>query len=429
MSLKIVLAQFFTKNVSYGAFSKAINERYCNEKGYIYHLESESDKIRSGLEGRAPTWYKPKLMLEVFETHKPDYILFLDADAVVLNENHRIEEFIEEGFDIVVTSDYGPSRMNAGVLLVKNTEWAKDFLRQWWESGNVYPQYKNALWHDQTCFGFLLDSIPDTVSHVKIIEPNILNGRDQNPVCFIFHAFSFGLMKNRTIDTLYYSKFNIEVPELKDKTLEEIAIAHSSDKACLHHYVQEAYEDWLAPIRDTAKLITEVGVYTGNSLRMWKRYFPHARIIGIDNNPTIIANGVVDCELIMCDQSKVDELMAVKERIKDSDMIMDDGSHKMYDQQKTLAILFDALKPGGLFIIENLHTSIECKMPEKAWCGWGDFTKTTTLELFENYVKTKRMVSDLLTEEESAFLEANIESLKLYRISDESITSVIKKKL
>ena len=429
MNEKIVLTQFFTKNVSYGIFTKAINERYCAEKGYTYHLESDSDKIRAGLEGRAPTWYKPKLILEVLETHNPEYVLFLDADAVVLNEGYRIEEFIQDGYDIVVTEDYGPSRMNAGVLLLKNTEWTKFFLKKWWESGNEFPYYRDALWHDQTCFGFLLDSVEESGKHIKIIDHSILNGRDQNNKCFVFHAFSYGLQKNRTLDTLYYNKFNLPVPIPQDTSLEEIAVGYSADKACLHRYIQEVYEDAFRPIRNTASLFVEIGVYTGHSLRMWKRYFPLAKIVGLDNDPLVISQGVTDCELIACDQSKPTELEEIKGRIKYADVILDDGSHKMYDQQKSLATLFDSLKSGGLYIIENLHTSLECRMPGKEWCGWGDPTKTTTLELLENFIKTGKIKSDYLTDEESMFLENNIDKLTVHELSRESMTSVIRKKL
>ena len=108
---------------------------------------------------------------------------------------------------------------------------------------------------------------------------------------------------------------------------------------------------------------------------------------------------------------------------------MDDGSHKMYDQQKSLATLFDSLKSGGLYIIENLHTSLECRMPGKEWCGWGDPTKTTTLELLENFIKTGKIKSDYLTDEESMFLENNIDKLTVHELSRESMTSVIRKKL
>ena len=37
------------------------------------------------------------------------------------------------------------------------------------------------------------------------------------------------------------------------------------------------------------------------------------------------------------------------------DVILDDGSHMSFHQQQTLVLLWDKLKPGGLFIIEDLQ--------------------------------------------------------------------------
>jgi len=226
--MKIVLAQFFTSNLSYGKFTKDINERYCREKGYIYHLESDDEKIKNGLEGRSPTWYKPKLIQEVFEKHNPDYVLFLDADAIVINNHHKIESFILNDIDIVATEDYGPSKLNAGVLLLKNSDWSKKFLNDWWNICEEYQQYKTGLWHDQTCFGLLMDRIENLGNHIRIIDNRILNSRTSNGECFVFHAFSYGMYQNRTIDSIHMQKFNTypkPEPEI-EKNKEAIAVVY-----------------------------------------------------------------------------------------------------------------------------------------------------------------------------------------------------------
>ena len=421
--MKIVLTQFFTNNLSYGKFSKAINEAYCQEKGYIYHLESDEEKIRTGLENRAPTWYKPKLISEIFEIYNPDYILFLDADAVVINNHHKIEDFIVDGIDIIATEDYGPSKLNAGVFLMKNTSWTKDFLKKWWDICKEFPQYEHGLWHDQTCFGLLMDRTSDWNNHIKIINPSILNAREETGYCFVFHAFSYGMMPNRTIDKIYYKKFNLPIPVEDPNSLTNIAQTFDTDKYYGHDYVQKVYSDLLAPYKEKIKTFVEIGVHKGNSLRMWKTYFPNARVIGLDINSSNVEN----CEVIVCDQSKEEDLEKVFEIIKNADVIVDDGSHKMYDQQKTLAILFKALKPGGLYILEDLHTSVECKMPEKAWCNWGDPTKTTTLEMMQKFIKTKQIQSDYISAEECEYLNNNIKDMEIFRTNHMSITSVIRK--
>ena len=111
------------------------------------------------------------------------------------------------------------------------------------------------------------------------------------------------------------------------------------------------------------------------------------------------------------------------------DIILDDGSHRMHDQQITFAKMFKSLKPGGIFIIEDLHTSLEAVIPEKNWCGWGDPNKTITLNMLKEYQRNGKIISDYMTEDEMTYLNNNIESVEIYQSKpDWSITSVIKKK-
>jgi hypothetical protein len=129
------------------------------------------------------------------------------------------------------------------------------------------------------------------------------------------------------------------------------------------------------------------------------------------------------------DQSNIGDIDKFSFQHDDIDVILDDGSHKMYDQQITFAKMFKSLKSGGLFIIEDLHTSLEVTMPEKSWCGWGDPDKTITLNMLKDFQNTGAIHSDYMTEDEIKYLNENIESVEIYQSKpDWSITSVIKKK-
>lgn len=440
--MKIVVAQFWTKNLSYAKYTKAINEKYCNEQNYIYHVEDEDDKIKSSINGRAFTWYKPKFLLDVIEKHNPDYVLFLDADAIVSDGSYRIEDFIDENYDCIVTMDHGPSRMNAGVLLFKNSEWTKEFLQRWWDvsdelvgpHGQSKGYYNNGLWHDQTCFGYLYDN-EGYNSKIKIIDNKVLNGRifrDLQNKNFIFHAFSYGLVKNRTLDTAYYSIFNITKPEGVE--IVDMIDHYMTDKHHEHNFFNLIYNDLFKSLRNEVKKFVEVGIYDGESVRLWRDYFINAEIYGLDINPENADNKLGSTNrdrltLIKMDQSNVDEIESFSSSHNDIDVILDDGSHRMYDQQITLAKMFKSLKSGGIFIIEDLHTSLEVPLPEKAWCGWGDPDKTITLDMLKEFQVNGKIISDFMTEEEMEYLNNNIESIEVYQSKpDWSITSVIKKK-
>ena len=437
--MKIVVAQYWTKNLSYGQYTEAINKKYCDEKGYIYHVEKDDNKIKSNINGRAITWYKPKFLLEVFEMYNPDYILFLDADAIVCDSDYLIEDFIDENYNIVCTEDYGPSKLNAGVFIMKNTQWTKDFLQKWWdisdelEGGINFEKgyYNNALWHDQTCFGYLMNKLLDAKENINLVSNSILNGREFRSYNknFIFHAFSYGSVKNRTIDMAYYKIFNEAPPEAENGLL-DIVDHYNTDKHYEHNYFNLIYSDVLSPLKNDVKKFVEVGTYGGGSIELWRDYFTNATVYGLDINFSILNLRSEDrIELVNLDQSDRKQLNKFSSEHNDIDVILDDGSHKMGDQQITLATLFKSLKSGGIFILEDLHTSLEAILPEKAWCGWGDPTKTLTLDMLNNFIKTGKIESDYMTEEEIDYLNKNIENVEIHQSRpDWSITSIIRKK-
>ena len=441
---KIVVAQFYTNNLSYGKFSEEINKKYCSDKGYVYHVEKDTDKIKGYIEDRAYTWAKPKLIAEVMQKYDCDYVLFLDMDAIVSDHTIRIEEFIDDHFDLVATEDYSShSKMNAGVLLFKNSEWSKNFLNDWWEAGdylrgndcpalgtnsNQEGYYKNGLWHDQTCLTILYDRNSNIRNKIKIITNRSLNWREYNDNNFIFHAFGYGNIKNRKIDTAYYKIFNIKI-DSTNKSLLEISDFYPTDKESEHQYISYHYEKLFEPIRNTTKRFCEIGVGNLGSVKMWRDYFPNCKVVACDIN-SIENDDKERIEIVKLDQSKEEELDDFCKNQENFDVILDDGSHKMRDQQITFAKLFKKLNPNGIFIIEDLHTSVEAKMPEKRGFNWGDPDKTT-LDMLENFIKTGKIVSDYISDQDTEYLEQNIEICRILRKNNDywSVTSVIKKKI
>ena len=227
--MNIAVLQFYTSNINYGVYSEMINQKYCEDKGYTYVCEKNTERITSICDGRSFHWGKVKLVQELLDTDKFDYILFLDADAIISDFNQNIEDFIDNDYDMVFAEDVGyHSSMNTGVFLVKNSEWSKNFLKTWWESGETYKgkdapsgleimeenlekagYFKWALWHEQTCITLLYRNDDEVKNHIKIISSRSFNHLHYNEGNFIFHAFAYGYTPNRTLDIIYRSKFEI----------------------------------------------------------------------------------------------------------------------------------------------------------------------------------------------------------------------------
>ncbi|WP_426957725.1 class I SAM-dependent methyltransferase [Muricoccus radiodurans] len=141
------------------------------------------------------------------------------------------------------------------------------------------------------------------------------------------------------------------------ETLDAIGLRHGTDKASRAHDYLRTYDAFLAPLRDHPVSLLEIGVLGGASLRTWRDYFPLGRIIGVDIDPKAAAQAGERIEVHFGDQSDADGMSALGERLGPFDVVVDDGSHIWAHQISTLRALLPHVRPGGFFILEDLHTS------------------------------------------------------------------------
>lgn len=444
--MKIVIAQYYTKNLTHGVYAEAINRKYAEENGYVYYVDTDNDKIVQKLNGRAPTWYKSHLILDVFKEHNPDYVLFLDTDAIISDTNGRIEQFIDENYDFIAAKDNSEhSLMNAGVFLIKNTDWAVNFLNAWWDLGaTVKPTqsrsipisdhdmdtegyFLNRLWMDQTLLTVMYENYEEFRSRMGIISNRSFNWMRYNDNNFIFHAYAYGAIKNRTIDLIHNEIFEI-TPDIDKTRLADWATLYHTDKHYAHGFFNGVYQDLFLPIKETTKKFVELGVYEGESINIWKNFFENSEIIGLDCS--FNSSNIRDLErisLVKINSAIREDLEGFASQHNDIDVFMDDGSHIMRDQQITLGVLFKSIKSGGIFILEDLHTSVSVKNNNESI--WGQKNETTTLDMLERFNETGKIESDFLTDDEARYLEENIKECKIYKLkADWSYTSVIIKK-
>jgi len=127
-------------------------------------------------------------------------------------------------------------------------------------------------------------------------------------------------------------------------------IEGNNDKGSVHSYI-EVYEEILAPYRDTALRVLEIGVARGYSLRMWREYFhKDCDVRGIDIKKTSL---LIDETLNVSygdsqDATLWDDWGPV-------DVIIDDGDHSPMGQFKTACVWLPKVKPGGIYIIEDVY--------------------------------------------------------------------------
>lgn len=143
---------------------------------------------------------------------------------------------------------------------------------------------------------------------------------------------------------------------MENNYLDELADKYGTDKKILCHGYTRVYDKLFNNIRDKVDNVIEVGIFDGASVRMWQEYFKNANITALD-----ISEKSVECV------KGIDRVTSFLQNATDTnfwknlqfkaDIIIDDGSHVIEEQDAMLLAAWDSLKPGGYYVIEDTHSS------------------------------------------------------------------------
>lgn len=174
-------------------------------------------------------------------------------------------------------------------------------------------------------------------------------------------------------------------------TLADLAGRHGCDKGLTgpsdawfsNNYV-DVYTGYFSSLRYREVRLLEIGIGVvgpnwnariahganasgGASLRMWSDYFPNGWITGADINDASHLD-IPRVTTYLLDQSSDESLRNMYAALSSVqfDVIIDDGSHRAGDQQKTLRALFPLLRPGGLYFIEDLVGDVPGRHGDRA---------------------------------------------------------------
>jgi demethylmacrocin O-methyltransferase len=144
--------------------------------------------------------------------------------------------------------------------------------------------------------------------------------------------------------------------------LTELAVKYGTDKWGRHRYTPH-YEFHLSHLKDESFTLLEIGIggykrkrAGGASLRMWKEYFSHAQILGLDIEDKSFVN---EDRIRAYQGSQVDKTL-LRDIVRDAKnlrVVIDDGSHRNDHVLKTFADLFPMLPDNVIYIIEDTETS------------------------------------------------------------------------
>jgi len=165
-------------------------------------------------------------------------------------------------------------------------------------------------------------------------------------------------------------------------TLNNLAKKYGTDKSSEIHNYCVKYEKYLPFNRYDKLNIMEIGVLDGQSLKTWREYYYQSKIVGIDINPDCKQYDDRDNNVYVEIGSQFDSefLTQVKTQYGPFDMILDDGSHINEHVIFSFEHLFQSVKSGGVYVVEDCATSYYDDY------GGGRYKKGTMIEYFKGVV-------------------------------------------
>lgn len=206
-----------------------------------------------------------------------------------------------------------------------------------------------------------------------------------------------------------------------------LADRYGSDKGTIstgHRYTR-IYSELFRPLRDRPIRLLELGLlgygrrwdddslrdsglargHDAPSLRMWADYFTDAEVFGVDFND-FSAVQIEGCTILRGDVSRQDDLQRLLGMIGGNlDIVIDDASHASHHQQAALGALFPALKPGGLYIVEDLAFQPEDRELPHA---------LKTVDLLRRAELTRKFISPHMDRKTAGYLDAHVAKVALY---------------
>jgi hypothetical protein len=116
------------------------------------------------------------------------------------------------------------------------------------------------------------------------------------------------------------------------------------------------YDRHLGRFRGRGAGLVEVGVLGGGNLAMWRSFLgPDSHVYGIDIDPDCRELARDGVEIFIGDQGDPSFWRHFLEGEPEFDIVIDDGGHLAPQQALTLQYLLPSLRPGGVYICEDIH--------------------------------------------------------------------------
>jgi len=199
------------------------------------------------------------------------------------------------------------------------------------------------------------------------------------------------------------------------RNLRVLSVLYGTDKWGSHWYAKH-YETHFATLRLKPLRILEIGIggyedteAGGESLRMWRTYFPQSKIYGIDIYEKSLHD---EARIKTFKGSQTDEqfLVRVLGEVGRPDIIIDDGSHLNEHVIRTFRLLFPHLADDGIYVVEDTQTSY---WPGSGGSGTDLNSDLTTMGFFKKLVDGLNH-AEFEQDYKPTYFDTNITSIHFY---------------
>lgn len=187
--MEIGIITLSTPNIEvYAGLTRANNLKYAERNQYRF--KSYLDRIDMS---RPASWSKLPALIENFSQN--EWLMWIDADAMIMNHTIKIESIIDNDYDLILSDD--SNGINCGVFLCKTTYFMLEIFNK------IYSkiEFINHPWWEQAALMDELEINKELKSRTKIIGKKQIN-------CYI-HDFVAG-------------DFILHLPGMSDQTRQAI---------------------------------------------------------------------------------------------------------------------------------------------------------------------------------------------------------------
>lgn len=211
----LLLLTAYSDNYTPGGPSAQRNAEYARRHGYgfLSHV-LPYETMCSAVEPRTCHWYKVLLMMDRLSSDaaaRYEHLVWLDADAVVLDMGRKLHELLAQYPQEVVCAEdcSAASLINTGVLALRPSDYVRRLCEEVWEERRFWRR----AYYDQSGLERLLRRrgdlparaergaqllevagrafrgiVAEELEHVAVIARERLASKRSSPECFIFHS-------------------------------------------------------------------------------------------------------------------------------------------------------------------------------------------------------------------------------------------------